>query len=342
MEAMALLSTVRDPAAILRRLIERGAPVYAGRLAGAFRHIGYGDFADRIMRAMRSSGYEVGENDPFQERTPVLRRERVRSPYVARLRLMWAAMRDAVAASFEAPPGLPRDHRQYLDRVRALSTLDAYHSLSIEGYRLSRELIEKVRANAFDPKRVAEDREAESALAARGYYDASIAVTASIEQILEGSDPADVVRRDHHEWYQAMYAVAVQAGMHRAGDLAGYRNHQAYINGSNHMPLPTDAVVDAMECLFDLIGGEPHPAVRAVLGHFIFVFVHPYGDGNGRMARFLMNTLFASGGYPWTVVHLDVRDRYMQALERASTEGRIDRFAGLIAEEMARTEKEQP
>jgi hypothetical protein len=36
--------------------------------------------------------------------------------------------------------------------------------------------------------------------------------------------------------------------------------------------------------------------VRVVLGHFIFVYIHPYMDGNGRMGRFLMNVMLAGGG----------------------------------------------
>ena len=47
---------------------------------------------------------------------------------------------------------------------------------------------------------------------------------------------------------------------------------------------------------------EPEPGVRAVLGHWMFGYIHPYPDGNGRIARFLMNAMLASGGYPWTVV----------------------------------------
>jgi hypothetical protein len=72
------------------------------------------------------------------------------------------------------------------------------------------------------------------------------------------------------------------------------------------------------------------PAVRVVLGHFIFVYIHPYFDGNGRMGRFLMNLMFASGGYPWTVVPVKLRDDYMAALESASAEGDIVPFAQFI------------
>ena len=72
-------------------------------------------------------------------------------------------------------------------------------------------------------------------------------------------------------------------------------------------------------------------AVRVVLGHFVFVYIHPYFDGNGRMGRFIMNLMMASGGYPWTVVPVEQRDDYMQALEAASVEQNIVPFTKLLA-----------
>ena len=82
---------------------------------------------------------------------------------------------------------------------------------------------------------------------------------------------------------------------------------------------------------FELLEREQEPAVRVVLGHFVFVYIHPYYDGNGRMGRFLMNLMFASGGYPWTVIPLERRDDYMAALESASVGGDIKPFAQLLA-----------
>ena len=256
--------------------------------------------------------------------------------------MMWAAMREPVANAFEVAPGIPSDIASYLDRIEQISRLDAYHSLSIEGYKVDAALIERVRARAFDPDKLEQDRQQRDALAACGYYEGSLKVRKSIEEILRGAPAGELIRIEHHDWYRAMFSFAVRAGLHDASELAGYRGNQVYINGSNHVPLPTDAVVDAMEALFDLISKEEHPAVRAVLGHFIFVFIHPYGDGNGRLARLLMNALFASGGYPWTIVHLDTRNRYMKSLERASAQGVIDEFAATIAGEMERTTKETP
>ncbi len=71
--------------------------------------------------------------------------------------------------------------------------------------------------------------------------------------------------------------------------------------------------------------------MRNVLGHFIFVYIHPYFDGNGRMGRFLMNLMMASGGYPWTVIPVEKRDEYMSALEQASVNKNIEPFSTFLA-----------
>ncbi|CAN5146891.1 hypothetical protein BH11BAC5_BH11BAC5_10770 [soil metagenome] len=54
-------------------------------------------------------------------------------------------------------------------------------------------------------------------------------------------------------------------------------------------------------------------------------------DGNGRMARFLMNAMLSSGGYPWTVIPVEERKTYMEALELASVNSNITAFAKFIA-----------
>ena len=78
---------------------------------------------------------------------------------------------------------------------------------------------------------------------------------------------------------------------------------------------------------FDLLREEPEPSVRVVLGHFVFVYIHPYMDGNGRIGRFLMNVILAAGGYPWTVIPFEKRDEYMDALESGSVKQHIAQFS---------------
>jgi len=53
-------------------------------------------------------------------------------------------------------------------------------------------------------------------------------------------------------------------------------------------------------------------------------------DGNGRIGRFMMNVMCASGGYPWTIVPVEQRDTYMAALEEASVRQNIVPFCQFL------------
>jgi fido (protein-threonine AMPylation protein) len=327
----AALSMVHDASEVLDRLLEGGHSTIAGRLAGAFRNIGRERIADDITNTMRAAGYDVRENDPFETQIPVILPARERSPYVNRIRLMWQEMREQIIERFPKAPGQPKDIKAYLKHVEDVYVSDAYHSLSIEGYRVSPELIERVRSGNWNPDEDENDREHRNALAARGYWQAYQAVGESVGKVLQSNNPGTVVDDDHRIWYREMFAPGVTAGLLRAADLAGYRNGPVYIRRSMHVPPSCEAVRDAMPAFFDLLHDETDPSVRVVLGHFIFVYIHPYMDGNGRIGRFLMNVMLASGGYPWTVVPLQRRDAYMDALEQASVNHNIVPFTDFLA-----------
>ncbi|GAB6041051.1 hypothetical protein [Endothiovibrio diazotrophicus] len=160
-----------DESALSLLILERGYQRPAGRLAGAYRAIGEPERAERILKDMTSVGYRVLPTDPFEGVQPALGSGRVRSPYSARLEATWASMRDEVLATLPAPPGLPTDKAGYLARIDDLYQHDAYNSLSIEGYRVTPELIEKIENGEWDPDRDAGDRETRGALAAKGYLE---------------------------------------------------------------------------------------------------------------------------------------------------------------------------
>jgi len=331
-DVRAALSMVGDASEVLEGLLEGGHSTIAGRLAGAFRNIGRNRIADDILRTMRTAGYDVRENDPFETQVPVGLPARERSPYVNRIRIMWQEMREPIIERFPAAPGLPKNVDQYLKRVEEVYVTDAYHSLSIEGYRVSPELIERVRSGTWNPDDNEDDREHRNALAARGYWQAYQAVQESIKKVLRGNNPGNIVDDAHGNWYLEMFGPSVTAGILKPADLAGYRNIRVHIRRSMHVPPSHEAVRDAMPAFFDLLREETEPSVRVVLGHFIFVYIHPYVDGNGRMGRFLMNTMLASGGYPWTIIPVEERDVYMAALEEASVGGNIGPFTDFLAQ----------
>ncbi len=330
-DARAALSEIRDASELLAILLEGGHSTIAGRLAGALRNIGRGKVADEIIKTMRTAGYNVNETDPFEDKFTISLPSRTRSAYVNRLYANWQSMRENVIQIFPKPPGIPSDVDKYLKDVDDIYVTDAYHSLSIEGYRVNEALIERVRAGSWNPDDNKEDREQCDAMAARGYWLAFNEVKKSVEKILNKHDAGEVTEEDHRDWHRALFSPSVDAGILNAGDLAGYRNGQVYISRSQYVPLNCDAVRDCMPEYFELLREETEPQVRVVLGHSIFVYIHPYMDGNGRMGRFLMNAMLASGGYPWTVIPVERRDNYMQALEEASVNGNIVPFTEFLA-----------
>jgi hypothetical protein len=325
------LSMISDASALLAKLLEGGHSTIAGRLAGAFRNIGRDRIADDIVATMRAADYDVRESDPFESKAPVIFSARERSPYVNRMRLMWQSMREPVIERFQQAPGAPKDMKTYMQQVDDVYVTDAYHSLSIEGYRVSAELIERVRNQNWNPDNNEEDREHRNALAARGYYQAFQVVRESVIKVLNGENPGIVADTDHSTWYRELFAPGITAGILKPADLAGYRNGPIYIRRSMHTPPGKEAVRDLMPALFDLLKDEPDPAVRVVLGHFMFVYIHPYIDGNGRIGRFLMNVMLAAGGYPWTVIPVAERNAYMAALEAASVDNNIVPFTNFLA-----------
>jgi hypothetical protein len=338
-DARAAMATVRDASGVLAKLLEGGHSTIAGRLAGAFRNSGRDRIADDITKAMTAAGYDVRETDPFTDKPALSLPARETSPYVNRIRLLWQKMREPVIGRFPKAPGLPRNVGAYMKRVDDAYVTDAYHSLSIEGYRVSRELIERVRSNTWNPETNEQDRGPRDAMAALGYWQAYQVVQKSMARVLKGENPGLVADEDHGTWYREMFSPSVTAGLLKPADLAGYRNGQVYIRRSMHVPLNREAVRDGMPAFFDLLREEKEPAVRVVLGHFVFVYIHPYMDGNGRMGRFLMNLMLASGGYPWTVIPVGDRKPYMEALEKASVGEDIvpftDFLAGLVKKGLA-------
>ncbi len=330
-EMRGALAMIADASDVLSRLLDGGHSSIAGRLAGAFRNIGRDQIAETITATMRTAGYTVNETDPFNDRPLVAIGQRETSPAVNRLLMSWAEMRDAVLELFPPPPGIPGDVAAYLREVEDVYAADAYNSLSIEGYRVSAELIERVRSGNWNPDNAA-DREHHDALAARGYWQAFQKVRDSVSRILQGANAGDVAQADHGTWYREMFGPSVTAGILKPGDLAGYRSGPVFIRQSMHVPPRSEAVRELMPAFFDLLRDEREASVRVVLSHFFFVNIHPYFDGNGRMGRFLMNAMLASGGYPWTVIPLAQRTRYMTALEAASVNRDIRPFAELLGE----------
>ncbi len=331
-ETQVVLAGLREASDVLRFLLAGGNSAKAGVLAGALRRIGRPEFADEILKTMSAAGYNVRESDPFEAAQAFSVLPPAVTPVVGRMRAMWTSMRDVVAENFSAAPGLPEDTGAYLGLVDDIYKSDAYHSLSIEGYSVTPELLARVQQGNWNPEHHDDDRKSLDALAARGYWQAFQCVKETVSEIISGANPGARARATHMDWYRGLFQPCVAAGIIPAVALAGYRNDAVYLRTSRHVPPRWEAVRDAMPELFNLLENETHPGVRAVLGHWLFGYIHPYPDGNGRMARFVMNAMLASGGYPWTVIRVEDRNAYLSALDRASVDMNIAPFTTFVAD----------
>ena len=74
-----------------------------------------------------------------------------------------------------------------------------------------------------------------------------------------------------------------------------------------------------------------HPIVIAATFHYRFSRIHPFDDGNGRMARLLMNMILIKHGYTVAVVPVEERDQYIGMLEQADKTEDLAEFITYIA-----------
>ncbi len=106
-------------------------------------------------------------------------------------------------------------------------------------------------------------------------------------------------------------------------DIAGIiRNYDVRISQSKFVPPPHTAVNLLMSGFFRWYNANKmklNPAELASMVHLKFVTIHPFGDGNGRTTRLMMNHVLNKFGYPLLDIDYSDRRSYYTALERSQT-----------------------
>ena len=113
------------------------------------------------------------------------------------------------------------------------------------------------------------------------------------------------------------------------GDYKTIPNNVRTSTGEMYYFTPPEQVKPAMSDLIDWYRrmedtGE-HPIIIAATFHYRFVRIHPFDDGNGRMARLLMNMILIKHGYTVAMIHREGRDDYIDHLERVDQNRGPDR-----------------
>ena len=128
-------------------------------------------------------------------------------------------------------------------------------------------------------------------------------------------------------------------------DIAGsYAIEGRYVltdDGARHA-FPSPAEVPGLMGDFSAwLARAPNTPETAFAAHRRLVDIHPFGDGNGRTARLLMNLVLLRAGYPPIAVRPSDRAEYILALQEAQRSGgTADRFDRLLYERLASTLEE--
>jgi Fic family protein len=99
-----------------------------------------------------------------------------------------------------------------------------------------------------------------------------------------------------------------------------WRNVNVFIRTSKYEFPHWKAIPNLMAQLFKWYSaneGKVHPLELAAKFHARLVTIHPFADGNGRMARLLMNFILQANGYPFVDIPYDKRDEYFDTQEKA-------------------------
>lgn len=180
--------------------------------------------------------------------------------------------------------------RRWVGSLRRLSDARAIQgSNSIEGYDAA---LDDAAAVAMGEEPL--DADTETRLALEGYRDA-------MTYVLQLADEADFeystrLLKSLH-FMMTSYDLTARPGLWRAGAVwvVNEATGQVVHEGADIDLVPglTEAFVDGLNHPDDTYG-----LVRAAMAHLNLVMIHPFRDGNGRMARCLQSLVLARGGVP--------------------------------------------
>ena len=113
-----------------------------------------------------------------------------------------------------------------------------------------------------------------------------------------------------------------------------YRNVDISVKGSNHTPPSYVKVYDRMEKYINFIAEGPKDDVLEYISycHLQLAKIHPFLDGNGRLARLVLNYELMSNGFAPVIITADERDKYHNALEKFKVEKEIIPFKDYLKE----------
>ena len=119
------------------------------------------------------------------------------------------------------------------------------------------------------------------------------------------------------------------------GEYKTIANNVRTSTGETYFFTPPEQVKQEMSDLIDWYRAkereDEHPIIIAATFHYRFVRIHPFDDGNGRMARLLMNMILIKHGYTVAMIRREYRDEYLSKLEHTDKTEDLTEFIDYIA-----------
>ena len=136
------------------------------------------------------------------------------------------------------------------------------------------------------------------------------------------------------------YLTVDESGAFRRGEEGVFDGDRCIF-----MAPPAKLVPSQMENLFDWmrnVSAEIHPMILSSVFHYEFVFVHPFSDGNGRMARLWQTSILSRWNPIFQYLPIESRvhefqSAYYEAISMCHSEGRSDAFIEFMLDKINET-----
>jgi len=265
------------------------------------RRVGSTDYY-YLAHSVRSNG-RVEKKEKYLGKSIPAHIDRIKADFLERIyREKWHMKLDAIKRNFSAElQELPEEIRD--KRIENFMIRFTYDTNRIEGGTLSLKDIAALLLEGRTPadKPISDVKEAE---AHKSVFYEMLAYKKDISL-------ATILR-----WHRELFRET------KPGIAGKIRDYQVYISGSD-AGLPSPAEVNVL--LEEFLGwyhskkSKVHPVELAALVHYKFVAIHPFGDGNGRASRMLMNFVLHKHGFPMLDISYKNRSAYYTAIERSQS-----------------------
>lgn len=219
--------------------------------------------------------------------------------------------------------------------ARSAKLEDTYHSTTIEGYRITKDEVRAVLEGVPYEGRTPD--EISRLMALKGYsraFDRTLGLIR--EAFIQGE--ARLSEEMIFDLHLELWGPSIDAGIVGATEMRGWRESPVFIRQSRHVPPGPEKVGRYMVQLIEQVNSlDVGPITRAVLTHWGFVHIHPFMDGNGRLARLLMNYMLGGFGLPWTTIRAEERSTYFRALERAHVDDDFTPLAEFLRDDIVQS-----